>query len=596
MTRLLRTIIIIGIIYSSVFNLSNFDIKKTYAQDDHSKDYSVQIKSYDEVNSNYLKLWIWDKRPETGIQISDAGNTNALNSVKPLGIRMVETTMDWNDIESSPGVYRPEKITEWQNKIQTMKNKQVEPIVNILCIKDHCPTNVNYENRYNTYKHFAAFAGDMAKQFPQVTYWELWSGMDVRNGSTDLFGEYNGLSLHDMGVNYAGMLSNAYSTIKISNPQALVIMGGLDYPADQLQMEGDNFIQGIYDGAGGSGRRWFDIANIHTFRKNFTNRGNEIRQIMDQNYDYGKPLWTTAIGLDAGEIQTALGYPRTWNTPTNTSDDPAECKWTDLPKNAEGKLIYDSDGFDYENCKTLSQRILENITSSVFQKAIIYQFHGTNANECSDYNNNQSDPQNLCPGAVLPALPANYILKNAQQIDDYGYGIMRNGQYDQDSSFIPRPIYNWLKNTQVNILVNNQSAFATDVLLPNMESTNLKLYAPEGYDYYFNDLGMVIKNVAINSLSPTEILVKKQVIIKSADRLESSSGQIITYTITYNNTTSGVLKKLSITDEIPNGTTYVPNSATGMGVYDPARNAITWSSMAPNPGNGINLKFQVRVN
>jgi len=76
----------------------------------------------------------------------------------------------------------------------------------------------------------------------------------------------------------------------------------------------------------------------------------------------------------------------------------------------------------------------------------------------------------------------------------------------------------------------------------------------------------------------TQIDVKRGVddVVKTADVDTAEIGDVITYTIEITNFATGPTE-YTINDVLPEGVTYVPDSATGGAVYDPLTNAITWT-------------------
>lgn len=76
----------------------------------------------------------------------------------------------------------------------------------------------------------------------------------------------------------------------------------------------------------------------------------------------------------------------------------------------------------------------------------------------------------------------------------------------------------------------------------------------------------------------TQIDVKRGVddVVKTADVETATVGDVITYTIEITNFATGPTE-YAINDVLPEGVTYVPDSATGGAVYDPVTNAITWT-------------------
>ncbi len=68
---------------------------------------------------------------------------------------------------------------------------------------------------------------------------------------------------------------------------------------------------------------------------------------------------------------------------------------------------------------------------------------------------------------------------------------------------------------------------------------------------------------------------------KTVDREEVVPGEVLTYTLTLNNIGATDLPGVSLTDPIPEHTTYVPNSATGGATYNPDLDHIQWSGALP---------------
>jgi len=81
---------------------------------------------------------------------------------------------------------------------------------------------------------------------------------------------------------------------------------------------------------------------------------------------------------------------------------------------------------------------------------------------------------------------------------------------------------------------------------------------------------------------------------KSIDGKKVKAGDELTYQITYKNTTGKIVETATITDEIPENSTYVDNSADKEGVY--ADGKITWTLKdIPNDGE-VTVSFKVTVN
>ena len=73
-----------------------------------------------------------------------------------------------------------------------------------------------------------------------------------------------------------------------------------------------------------------------------------------------------------------------------------------------------------------------------------------------------------------------------------------------------------------------------------------------------------------------------------------TAGQVLTYSVTYTNTTN-TARDVTVTDVIPEHTTYVDNSADNGGVYDKTTRTVTWTKNVA-PGETLTVTFQVKVN
>ena len=85
-------------------------------------------------------------------------------------------------------------------------------------------------------------------------------------------------------------------------------------------------------------------------------------------------------------------------------------------------------------------------------------------------------------------------------------------------------------------------------------------------------------------------------IAKSVSRASAAVGDVVTYTLSYQNTGPGGASNVTITDPLPAGLSYVANSAFGAAAsYDPGTNTLTLSVGLLAPGSEDNVTFQALV-
>ena len=88
-------------------------------------------------------------------------------------------------------------------------------------------------------------------------------------------------------------------------------------------------------------------------------------------------------------------------------------------------------------------------------------------------------------------------------------------------------------------------------------------------------------------------------ITKTANPTTASPGEVVTFTIdVFNNDATGTSDAtgISVADLIPNGYTFVPNSATNGGIYYSGNLAILWEDLEVALGQIVTLEFQATVN
>lgn len=568
-------ILSICVVYLNYFLSAKVPVETAMAID-RSRDYSTVLRDIDAQNK---ELYIWDKRPEVGINVYATSHIGELDLTKAAGMRIVRTSFNWATMENETtkdnrpynaawGVYNQSYLADWQNRVTWAKERGLKLSVLVA----GRPEGLTYENREEGYKRYASFMGDMAKRYPDVLSWELFNEMD-HPGWTPLFGAENNIPMIDRGKLYAQMLKLAYPAIKTANPKAIIATGGL------TTLNNAGFTEGIYQEGG---KDFFDVMNIHTYgmpaESAMRNEGTRVRNVMNKYGDNGKPLWNTEYGLSAGVTVSYWGYPRTWSDPSNLggdsplNQDPPQCRWADLPKDPTGHLLYDGDGFDYMHCKQWRLSLNYAKESRLYQKVFPYSLSALNELDASQAVLQKSDKSN-------------------DDIHDYGFGAMRN----PPQLLLTRPTYEWLKAAKINQAIISEPDFTTDVLVNNISG-----FVPQGYAFNYSAGDLIIKDVALNSILPTTIKLTKNVsnnlpLIKTVDKTTAHRGDVITYNLSFINSTFTTMKNIKITDSLPSGTIYVSGSVTENGTYNSSTKQFIWNIDNLPSGIKKTVSFKVRV-
>ena len=165
--------------------------------------------------------------------------------------------------------------------------------------------------------------------------------------------------------------------------------------------------------------------------------------------------------------------------------------------------------------------------------------------------------------------------------------------------------------TYVEGSADNGGTLTGDVLTWNLMAVPTGTTVSVTFKVKVNDdvSGEVIKNVGrtkdgVNEVdtntttNPTPTQPKKDVFKQgdtttSIDGRSVKAGDILTYQITYTNTT-GETRDVEITDEIPEYTEYVFHSATENGIYDGTKRTITWTKTLSDQETWT-VQFDVKI-
>jgi hypothetical protein len=234
-------------------------------------------------------------------------------------VRHAKTTLYWDKWEAE-AAYR----TTFAEGIQRLVQAKFE----ITVVVHAAPAGSSFATRDAVYGRFAAFMRARAAQFPGVRNWQLWNEMDAA-GWTDIFG-MGQVPIYEQGRHYATMLRSAYDSIRASNANARVVIGGLAGPDELL----DDFLRGVYDGGGK-----FDVIAVHAYGPPIwwaaRDRGDSVRAFMRAKGET-RPLWLTEFGISMARMRDL------WLIPTTAArEEKQRQEWIDVVAWNDTSRVYD---------------------------------------------------------------------------------------------------------------------------------------------------------------------------------------------------------------------------------------------------------------
>ncbi len=236
-----------------------------------------------------------------GMSVADINKE--LDDIVSLGATWVRFDVEWQNIQ-----YQNANKYDWADydKVVTAAANHHLKMLGILaytpawarssgCSSPQCPPADPAQ--------FAKFAAQAAAHYAPkgLQSWEIWNEPNTRQ-------------FWQTGADpaaYTRVLQAAYTSIKLANPQAIIVTGGLS-PQDSSasNMSELDFLQGIYN-AGGKG--FFDAVGDHPYTyplmpsdssghawARMSQTGVSLRSIMAANGDSVKKIWITEFGAPTG--------------------------------------------------------------------------------------------------------------------------------------------------------------------------------------------------------------------------------------------------------------------------------------------------------
>jgi hypothetical protein len=318
----------------------------------------------------YLPLILKDYTPLTtlyGIQldsVTEAGGLSKVSEAKASWVGGIG--LSWAAVESTQGVYDWTQLASWEQQMQDVASKGLSPIVNVR----YTPTWAQLYDGYicgpmkqEYFDEFATYIRNLVERYSvppyNVKYWEIWNEEDIDHllvpqGSGwgcwgDSSDPYYG------GGYYAEMLKVVYPQIKLADPQAQVLVGGLLLDCDPRPGAGcalwshdpkpAKFLEGILKNNGGP---YFDGVSFHA-------------------YDY--------YDGELGKYSNVL-WSSTWNTTGPVVLAKAQYIIDLLNQNGvQGKFVMNTEAAvlckpEYYNCNSVFEETKANYVAQVYASAI----------------------------------------------------------------------------------------------------------------------------------------------------------------------------------------------------------------------------------
>lgn len=245
-------------------------------------------------------------------------NTNIL--VQQTGFEWVRFMMEWSQFQRGPESWDPLPM---DRMIQDAYSSGIKILITVAKAPDWAldPTGQQFLSDYAAFEEFMAFVADRYKG--RVLAWEIWNEQNLAY-------EVNGtVRVSD----YVDLLQAGYNGVKRSDPNALVVFGGLTPNGvndPSIAIDDVQYMQEIYAYNGGEIRQYYDIMGAHvsatqttpdnTWPDNpgpegwsdhpsfFFRRAEELRQVMIDNGDAETMMWITEFGWTTENLAPGYEY------------------------------------------------------------------------------------------------------------------------------------------------------------------------------------------------------------------------------------------------------------------------------------------------
>jgi hypothetical protein len=272
--------------------------------------------------------------PLFGIEMGGINDANGLQQAVEAGMRWVRyNAICWDAVQpSGPGTpYNWGALSVVESHLLNAQEADLWPIVIIRGTPSWAQKIPGYSCgpiKEDYLGEFAAFVSAVVQRYKDppynVKFWELWNEPDDvpwthPNSPYGCWGDGSDSAGYGGGY-YARMLKQAYPAIKVADPEAQVLIGGLLYGvSDPYGGPRINFLRGVLAAGGGD---YFDIMSYHAYYPGddtwYTREGvlegktAHIRQVLAEYGHAGKPMMCTEAGYrtfgDDSKLEAQANY------------------------------------------------------------------------------------------------------------------------------------------------------------------------------------------------------------------------------------------------------------------------------------------------
>ena len=257
-------------------------------------------------------------------------NTQTINSVKDAGFTWVRIQIQWDQVERAKDQWDPLPI---DRLVQQYQGSNVRILASVVKPPQWAldPTNKQLLSNYSDWEGFMHFLAERYKG--KIGAWEIWN---EENLASEMGGE---VRLQD----YASLLEAGYNGVKLADPGAIVVFGGLTPTGvndPKIAINDLTYLQQFYAFKQGYYTKFFDVLGMHVSATNnapdkmypsdpgtgawsndpsfYFRRAEQLHQVQIENHDT-RPVWITEFGWTTKNDAKGYEYGAD-NSPQNQAD------------------------------------------------------------------------------------------------------------------------------------------------------------------------------------------------------------------------------------------------------------------------------------